>query len=339
MRLALDDPRWVEFTRASPEATPFHHPAWAQLLSEAYGFPGFAVAAADDEGNIVAGAPFLAPASPLGVRRWVSLPFTDECTLLASGPAAGPAVVSELERARREGAAPRIELRCAVAGEAWDATAGAVAHVLDLAADPADVSRGFSRSQVLRNIRRADREGVVVGVGTSDAHVEAFYALHLRTRRRQGVPVQPRGFFTLLQRRMLDAGLGEILIASVGDTAIAGAVFLFWNGTTIYKFGASDPEAWGHRPNHALFWTAIQRSCARGDGRFDFGRTDLDNSGLRAFKASWGAVERPLVYSLLPTGARREGDALAARVLAPAIRHGPKWVCRAAGETLYRYAG
>jgi CelD/BcsL family acetyltransferase involved in cellulose biosynthesis len=339
MRLALDDPRWAEFTRASPEATPFHHPAWAQLLSEAYGFRGFAVAAADAGGKIVAGAPFLEPAHPLGARRWVSLPFTDECAVLASAPPIGSAVLSELERAHRAGAAPRIELRSAVAGEAWDATADAVAQVLDLSADPVEVSRGFSRSQVLRNIRRADREGVAVRVGTSDAYVEAFYALHLRTRRRQGVPVQPRAFFTLLQRRMLDAGLGEILIAHVGDTAVAGAVFLYWNATTIYKFGASDPEAWGHRPNHALFWMAIQRSCARGDSRFDFGRTDLENHGLRAFKAGWGAVERPLVYSVLPNGAHREGAGLAARVLAPAIRQGPKWVCRAAGETLYRYAG
>ena len=39
----------------------------------------------------------------------------------------------------------------------------------------------------------------------------------------------------------------------------------------IYKFGASDTEGLPLRPN-ALFWTAIQASCARSDREFDFGR-------------------------------------------------------------------
>ena len=111
-----------------------------------------------------------------------------------------------------------------------------------------------------------------------------------------------------------------------------------WNGTTIYKFGASDPEGLAVRPNHALFWTAIQESCARGDGRFDFGRTDLDNPGLRAFKASWGGVERPLVYSALEPGAAAGGEGAVGRALGVAIRRGPPWLCRGLGETVYRYA-
>ena len=81
--------------------------------------------------------------------------------------------------------------------------------------------------------------------------------------------------------------------------AIASALFLSWNGTTIYKFGASDPEHWPLRPNHLIFWTAIRDSCERGDHRFDFGRTDLENTGLRSFKEGWGAVERPLFTSAL----------------------------------------
>jgi CelD/BcsL family acetyltransferase involved in cellulose biosynthesis len=259
--------------------------------------------------------------------------------VLGGPPHTRDALLSDLEAARRSGLAPRIELRTATAGAGWGSEAQAVTHVLDLTAGAEEVSAGFSRSQVRRNIRRAEREGVTVQAGTSDAHVRSFYKLHMRTRRRQGVPVQPRAFFRLLARRMLDEGLGEILLAYVGDTAVAGAVFLFWNGTTIYKFGASDPAAWPHRPNHALFWTAIQRSCARGDSWFDFGRTDLDNTGLRTFKTSWGAVERPLVYSVLPRAAHPRRDGLANRAMSGAIRHGPEWVCRAAGETLYRYAG
>ena len=119
---------------------------------------------------------------------------------------------------------------------------------------------------------------------------------------------------------------------------MAGALFLTSGGCTIYKFGASDVDGWPLRPNHLIFWTAIQEACARGDTRFDFGRTDLDNSGLRAFKHSWGASERPLRYSTLAPGAAAGHAGLAARALEAAIRRGPSWVCRGAGQALYRYA-
>jgi CelD/BcsL family acetyltransferase involved in cellulose biosynthesis len=135
-------------------------------------------------------------------------------------------------------------------------------------------------------------------------------------------------------------GLGSILLADVGARrAVAGAVFLSWNGTTIYKFGASRPDALAHRPNHLIFATAIEEACARGDQRFDFGRTDLGNGGLRTFKSGWGALERPLAYSQLEPRATEGREGLAARALALAIRRGPSWLCRGAGQTLYRYAG
>jgi CelD/BcsL family acetyltransferase involved in cellulose biosynthesis len=110
------------------------------------------------------------------------------------------------------------------------------------------------------------------------------------------------------------------------------------NGTTIYKFGASDPEGWPLRPNHALFWTAIQASCVRGDHRFDFGRTDLGDAGLQAFKSGWGAGTRPLVYSSLDPNVLAGTKGLARRAMGIAIQRGPTWVCRGVGAALYRYA-
>ena len=221
----------------------------------------------------------------------------------------------------------------------WRVAAGAVIHELELESDPESLRKRFSRSQVVRNIARAEREGVVVrrAVGQQDLH--AFYRLHTQTRRRQGVPVQPRRFFELLWSRLVDPGLAYILLADVpGAEAVAGALFLQVGETTIYKFGASDVESLPLRPNHLIFWTAIQKACARGDRRFDFGRTDLGNTGLRAFKRGWGAEERPLRYSALTPGAAAGAEGAASRALGSAIRRGPKWVCTVTGQALYRYA-
>jgi hypothetical protein len=153
------------------------------------------------------------------------------------------------------------------------------------------------------------------------------------------MPVQPREFFTQIRTSLIDQGLASILLAEVEGRAVAGALFLAWNGTTVYKFGASDPAAWPTRPNHALFWTAIQESCLRGDRSFELGRTDLDNQGLRAFKASWLAAERPLVYSTLEPRASSGGEGVPRRALGFVIRKTPAVVCRRIGESLYRYGG
>jgi CelD/BcsL family acetyltransferase involved in cellulose biosynthesis len=117
-------------------------------------------------------------------------------------------------------------------------------------------------------------------------------------------------------------------------------VFLRRNGTVVYKYGASDAGTWDLRPNHALFWTAIQEACENGDAVFDWGRTDLDNHGLRSFKKSWGAAEVPLTYTVFGGKAPSEPAAtsgLPARAAAAAIRQAPPWLCRWTGEALYRF--
>jgi hypothetical protein len=106
----------------------------------------------------------------------------------------------------------------------------------------------------------------------------------------------------------------------------------------IYKYGASDPTAWEHRPNNLLFWQAIRWGCAHGMRLLDWGRTDFDNSGLREFKSGWGAREEPLAYSVVADRPPVPATGRIGRAMAPVIRRSPPWVCQALGEFLYRFA-
>ena len=338
--LSLDDPRWSSFVARSADATPFHHPSWAQLLALTYRYRGFVVGVEDVDGSLVAGAPFIEVRSLSGRRSLVSLPFTDECHPLANDDEARGVLFAALGVACERFRTSRADVRGVVDAYGWRTGADAVIHELELETDVEEVRRRFSRSQVIRNIARAEREGIVVRRATEAEDLDAFYALHTRTRRRQGVPVQPRRFFTLLWSHLIERGHAFILLAYATEPRpVAGALFLRDRETTVYKFGASDMHSWPLRPNHLIFWTAIKEACARGDRLLDFGRTDLSNAGLRAFKSTWGARERPLRYSVLRArpGAATEG--VSSRALSVAIRKGPEWLCRGAGETLYRFAG
>jgi CelD/BcsL family acetyltransferase involved in cellulose biosynthesis len=336
--LDLTDPCWGEFVARHPEATPFHHPDWARLIAGCYGFRGFALVTRDANDAIRAGLPMVEVRHLRAAPKWVSLPYTDYCQPLASARPEQEELAAALERESRAAGVRRVEVRGPLAGSA--AGAAALRHVLALSRDPAQVYAGFHRSQVQRNIRRAEREGLTVRQATRPEDlVGTFYRLHLRTRRRQGVPVQPRRFFRLIWENAISTGLGSVLIVEASGQPVAAAVFLAWNETVIYKFGASEASAWPLRPNHLLFWHAIRAACEQGYRWFDFGRTDDGHDGLRNFKLSWGAVEEPLVYRTL--GGKPEpadaGEGMATRVLRPVIRHSPLLLCRAVGETLYRY--
>jgi CelD/BcsL family acetyltransferase involved in cellulose biosynthesis len=324
---------------AHPAATPFHHPDWARLVASCYRFRTFAVAVTGETGAVLAGIPVVEVRHLHGGPRWVSLPYTDYCAPLVSGAEQEEQLVAALLRSSRAAGVRRVEIRAPIA-DGSAAEPSALRHVLALGHDPAKVYSGFHRSQVQRNIRRAEREGLTVRQGSSPRDlVDTFYQLHLRTRRRQGVPVQPRRFFRLFWENTIATGLGSVLIVETAGQPIAAAVFLAWNETVVYKFGASDDSNWQLRPNHLLMWHAIRTACEQGYRWFDFGRTDIGQEGLRNFKLSWGSVEEPIFYGTVggPPESAPSAEGMAARVLRPVIRRGPLLVCRAVGETLYRY--
>ena len=338
VELPLNSPLWLDFLASRPEATPFHHPAWSGTLAACYGYvPG--VLALTAGGRVVAGLPVLAVRRPLSRPRAISLPFTDYLPVLAAGEEWRSRLVAEAVTWSTANRMP-LEVRGDLGVDAGAMPgvvrhAQAVRHVVTLSADPKSLLPRLHR-RARRGLNRLGRGPLQARVDASEQALSDFYRLHLRTRRRLGVPVQPRRFFDLLWERMLGRGLGFCVTALLDSKPVAAAVFLDWNGTLIYKYGASEPEYWGLFPNHLLFWTAIQRGCEEGAATLDLGRSDLHHEGLRTFKSEWGA-ELPLVTSGIgmPPQVRPAGSL--ERLMTAAIRHSPTPVCRAVGELFYRY--
>ncbi len=211
-------------------------------------------------------------------------------------------------------------------------------HLLPLAEDPAEVEQRYSKSQIKRGIKKARRENLSAERRTDAAALDAFYALHLKTRQRLGVPTQPKRFIQRFEE-LFDAGLGFVELVLDEGRPIAAAVFLSFNGTLTYKYGASDAAALGKRPNNLLFSEVIRWACEAGFHTLDFGRTDIDNEGLRSFKRSWGADESELSYTYLADREPTLQPALRDRVMGTTIRRSPAVVGRLAGAALYRHVG
>jgi len=303
-------------------------------VARSYGFKPFVLAICGPEGDLRAGLPVIQTKA----RHWTSLPFTDHCTPLALDADSLRGLTEFVLAAYRDRGLTSLELR-------WPYPARPlihpkemfVLHNLRLDDDFEAVAKQI-HSMHRRNAKNAQKRGVRIHSGAGKDELKAFYALHLETRRRQGTPVQPWGFFENLRSQVLEKGLGFILLAYHGQDCLAAAVFLHWGETLTYKYGASSAEGLSLRPNDLLFTEAIRWGCENGYKVLDFGRTDFANAGLREFKSRWGAVESPLAYSFIPAAP----DGHESRLMSLAqtvIRRSPRLVCRLTGELLYRYFG
>ncbi len=335
----IADPRWLSFVQDSPSALVFHHPAWISLLRDVYGYEMRAWVVVQD-GTIVGGLPVALVASRLTGRRLVSLPFCDRCgpIMAAASPDGEVAQLYELIVAQQHRAGIPLHVHDQLPALA-DASCSERfrAHTVALADDPAEVQARFTKSSVMRGARKAQKLGLRVERRTDPAALEAFYALHLETRRHQGVPIQSKRFIRRFAT-LFAQGLGHVaLVVEEPRQHLAAAVFLTFNGALTYKYGASNRAALGKRPNNLLFVDAIQWGCAQGLRQFDLGRTDFDNQGLRDFKLSLGATERELSYTWISERPAPVGRSGVPAPLQAAIRRGPPILGRGVGRALYRH--
>src|SRR6185503_9058222 len=120
------------------------------------------------------------------------------------------------------------------------------AHSLSLLDGPHVLFNGFDPS-VRRAIRKAERSGLTVSVRKDREAMLAYYRLHVRTRRRHGLPPQPLAFFLNIHEEIIAAGMGFVVLAVKGDRPIAGSVFFHAGSHALYKFGASDERFAGLR--------------------------------------------------------------------------------------------
>jgi CelD/BcsL family acetyltransferase involved in cellulose biosynthesis len=337
VRLGVEDAGWRKLIAEQPGASIFHTPMWINLLADCYGYVPFIMAVEDDSQCIQCGLPFMEVKSSLTGRRWVSLPFSDHVPILSRGTEPARRLLEHLATGVRDRRTPRLQLRGpALLDETAHQDHDQVLHLLDLPAT-ASLVWPMLKPSVCRHIRSAGRQGVRIEREDSAAALNAFYELHVRTRHRLGVPTQPRRYFDLLGERLIRPGHGFVMLAYVGTNPVAGAVFLLHNRTITYKYGASDQASWRYRPNHLLFWTAIEWACEHAYGIFDWGKSAASDEGLRAFKSSWGATEVPLAYTTLSLASRPSHSGALQRLMVPLIRGTPPWVGRLAGELLYRH--
>jgi hypothetical protein len=334
----ITDPSWLDFVSKQENANIFHHPAWANLLAECYSYRPFACVSLDIEGQVNGGIPLMDVNSKLTGHRWISLPFSDYCPPLYSALPVLESLIGYLLSQYEQKVIPSVEFHSLISTKpAVYHENTYVLHTLKLLPDPNAVLKTFDKTRVREPIRQAVKRGVEIRWGTNKSDIYTFYGMLVHTRRRHGSPVQPRRFFDLLWDRIIEKGLGFLLLAYKKHEPIGGTVYVHYNGKLTAKYNASVPEHWKLRANNFLHWSAIKWGCEQGFTCFDFGRTETLNQNLRDFKNGWGTVEEPLVYSFIANCQPRHTNGRLSQFVNFIIRNSPPLICRLVGETLYKH--
>lgn len=335
----VSDKRWLEFIENREDCSIFHHPSWIRVLQNQYSFSAFCLCSTGSDKRITGGIVICEVRGITGTKKWISLPFTDHCMPLADSSDELKLLLSYLSELAAKKKIANIEIRFVSPGNSGFANElDSYLHVLTLDKRPGEIFRSFDKTRVQQCITKSQKEELRVTISHSAYALEEFYKLHLKTRRKLGVPVQSKQFFKCLFTEIIESQMGFICMVEKNSTSLSAGIFAGYSKTLTYKYGASDPQMLHLKPNHLMLWGAIQEAHKRGFRFFDFGKTDLDNKGLRDFKNGWAAVESELYYSYSP---KPPGDKLPGflmkKFIPSIIRKSPAFVCRWSGELFYKY--
>ena len=294
----LEDRRWPEFVEGHPDASVFHTQAWLSALRATYGYEPIVFTTSAPGTDLKNAIVFCKVQSWLTGSRLVSLPFSDHCEPLVESPDELNGLLQYIEEFRKRGNWKYVELRPVSTRFASESSLHEsetyLLHRLDLGPSPDDLLHSFHKDCVQRKIRKAGREELECEAGQGESQLQKLYGLLKLTRRRHNVPPQPINWFRNVLNFLGDAA--RIHIASRDGLPVAGIMTLSHGKTVVYKYGGSNVRMNNLGGMPLLFWKSIQEARLAGADEFDFGRSDMDNPGLIAFKDHWAARRSTLTY-------------------------------------------
>jgi hypothetical protein len=285
--------------------------------------------------------PFMEIKSILTGPRAVSLPFTDYCEPIIEEERPFPEVLQTLIGYGKKAGWKSLEIRGGAQHFADAAPASSFySHILDLSKGEKSMFPQF-RDSTRRNIQKAVKGGIRITFNDTSESIAEFYRLNCLTRKKHGLPPQPRFFFKKIYEHILAPGRGSVALADYNGATVAAALYVHFGKKAMYKYGASDSAYQHLRPNNLIMWEAIRRYSAEGYDSFCFGRTEPENKGLLQFKSGWGAQERMInyyKYSMKKNAFLRE-PAMTTGMHTRILRLLPVPCLRVAGSLLYRHIG
>lgn len=322
-----------------PGADIFHTAEWCLVLKSAYNYrPVYQVATEDSHIKML--LPIFEIRSFLTGNRAVSLPFSDFCFPLSDREELLHEAARSLVELGRKSGWKYIELRGHSLLPGAKPCQNFFHHQLDLEPPEEKIWKSLKETN-RRNIKKATNSGLKIKFDRTVDGLDEFYRLHLLTRKRHGLPAQPRSFFRKIQENIIARNLGIVVLTSWKNQPVAGAIYFYFNNRAIFKYGASNARFHHLRPNNLVMWEAILWLKENDCRTLSLGRTDSHDRGLLSYKQQWSGYESVLNYSRYyfdgQTG--KSYQIQEPRWSGRFLKRMPLWMIEILGRIIYRHFG
>lgn len=159
-------------------------------------------------------------------------------------------------------------------------------HIVDLSLSDETLWQRV-KSPCRRQIKKAEREGVVTQIVTDDSQLERYYQLvNALYKRQQRTPPSPQTFFRAVWDRFGPSGNLVFVLAWHEGELAAGALLGVWKGTVYFIDGASSQTHQHLGASNAMHWAAIRWAKENNHRFYDFVGSNIPR--FAQFKGSFG---------------------------------------------------
>lgn len=305
----------------------YHSAPWHNFISAFYGTPVHAIVGMD----IYTGIRFFLPVV-FRKNHFISLPLSHYLTSLHVEESPPQIAVEQA----LEGLPLEVHGEVSFAEKENEASYWRTVLALSNFSSVENWKETLPQKSILYMLKRAEREGLVLTRGQEEDDWNDFYSLMVETRHRQGSPVYPANFFSLLQENLGTECCSLYLVRKDGR-AISGAVILHYNGQSFYAYSAStslksDRSLGG---GELALFTAISDAFVRGDREFDFGSTPKSLPELKEYKEKWGGKSVDLFYTRLGGGKNIDRNSLKVKLATSIFRAMPQWLFKLVTPSIF----
>ena len=291
-----DAEAWDNYVHRSSETTTDHLWAWRRILRGAFGFKPYYLAAIDETDEVVGILPLFRVQRNFGQCALSSIPFGNYGGVCADSKEISDLLLRSAKELlfRIKGTYLELRHRSPVSDESLHEKNLYHRFRFPLNGDPQKHFREIGRNNRAK-INKATQKGARVIISRD---VNKMYPVHAHTARRLGTPCFPRRYFELVLESFPDSS--EIFFVMIDGRPVAYDFMLIFKKSLVCQFKGGLESFFSYRPNHLLFWHAVEIGCGRGYKEFDYCRSRKD-SGTAYFKRSLHMVEEPLNYQYFMT--------------------------------------
>lgn len=338
------DPVWDDLVERAPGGHHVQTSRWAEV-KRTVGWRALRVVVERDSRPVSGCQVLLRPLGPLG-----AVAYAPRGPVHASDATAAEreATLAALDRLASEERFLHFKIQPPAGGEATVAalqsrgyrrsqleTAPTATVMLDARRSP-DELRAAMRTNARRNLRRAERQGVVVRDG-DERDLATLIRLIGATGARQGFDAYPDRYYETMWRAFAPDGHAHLVVAEHEGTPLSALLLIAFGDTVLYKIGGWSGEPRSIRPNELAHWHAAQWARSAGYRWYDLEGIDprvaeavlagaappkTEQAGVSHFKLGFGGAITifPAAYNRVPRGPlglAARGPAIAFERLAP----------------------